>query len=91
VCARLGGDEFVVFAAGCDLDSATEIARRVIAKVSGTEPRLGEREFSVSIGICIATSPDPDFETMYRCADQALYSAKSAGKNRYVIFDRAYA
>jgi len=91
VCARLGGDEFVVFAAGCDLDSATEIARRLIANVSGTEPRLGEREFSVSIGICVATPPDAEFETMYRCADQALYRAKSAGKNRYVIFDPAYA
>ena len=91
VCARLGGDEFVVFATGCDLDAATEIARRIIAKVSSTEPRLGDREFSVSIGICIATPPIADFETMYRCADRALYSAKSAGKNRYVIFDPAYA
>ncbi|MFL6620248.1 MAG: diguanylate cyclase [Povalibacter sp.] len=91
VCARLGGDEFVVFASGCDLDSATEIAQRVLTKVSGTEPRLGEREFSVSIGICIATSSTADFETMYRCADRALYRAKSAGKNQYVIFDPAYA
>jgi diguanylate cyclase (GGDEF)-like protein len=91
VCARLGGDEFVVFATGCDLDAATEIARRIIAKVSSTEPRLGEREFSVSIGICIAAPPDADFETMYRCADRALYRAKSAGKNRYVIFDPSYA
>ena len=30
ICARFGGDEFLIFAAGCDLDAATEIARRIL-------------------------------------------------------------
>ena len=42
--------------------------------------------FGVSIGICVASPPDANFETMYRGADHALYKAKTAGKNRYVIF-----
>ena len=54
ICARFGGDEFLIFAAGCDLDAATEIARRILNKV---EPRTLERAgFGVSIGIDIAAS-----------------------------------
>ena len=75
ICARFGGDEFLIFAAGCDLDAATEIARRILSKV-----RSG-----VSIGIDIAPLNEAKFETMYRRADQALYKAKGAGRNRYVI------
>lgn len=91
VCARLGGDEFMVFATGCDLDAATEIARRIIARVNTEESPDQRARFSVSIGICVASDPATGFETMYRCADQALYRAKSAGKNRYVIFDPVHA
>lgn len=77
ICARFGGDEFLIFAAGCDLDAATEIARRVLNKV-----RSG-----VSIGIDIAPLSEAAFEPMYRRADHALYQAKGAGRNRYVISD----
>ena len=91
VCARLGGDEFMVFATGCDQDAATELARRILAKVSTGEGSTDLADFSVSIGICIASLPEANFESMYRCADTALYQAKSAGKNRYVIFEPAQA
>jgi diguanylate cyclase (GGDEF)-like protein len=85
ICARLGGDEFLIFATGCDIDAATEIARRILNRVYFDEVP-GENNFGVSIGICVASGA-VDFESMYRSADRALYSAKSGGKNRYVIFD----
>jgi diguanylate cyclase (GGDEF)-like protein len=77
ICARFGGDEFLIFAAGCDLDAATEIARRILSKVQS----------GVSIGIDIAPLSDAKFEAMYKRADQALYQAKGTGRNRYVIAD----
>jgi diguanylate cyclase (GGDEF)-like protein len=86
ICARLGGDEFFIFAPGCDLDAATEIARRILAKVYRPETSPGPVNFGVSIGICVESPPDANFESMYRSADRALYKAKTAGKNRYVIF-----
>lgn len=85
VCARLGGDEFLIFANGCDLDAATEIARRVLVRVSATD--TSPLQHGVSIGICVATPPDVSFESMYRCADKALYRAKATGRNRFVVFD----
>lgn len=87
ICARLGGDEFLVFAAGCDLDAATEIARRILGKVGIADITSPRQAFGVSIGICVASPPHANFETLYRSADEALYRAKSAGRNRYVIFD----
>jgi diguanylate cyclase (GGDEF)-like protein len=91
ICARLGGDEFLIFAAGCDLDAATEIARRILSKVYATESKSNLPSSGVSIGICIDNKPNADFETMYRQADEALYRAKSSGKNRYVIYEAAVA
>jgi diguanylate cyclase (GGDEF)-like protein len=85
ICARLGGDEFLIFATGCELDAATEIARRILSRVYSSD--ASQPPFGVSIGICIAPAREAEFETMYRHADQALYRAKAAGKNRYVIFD----
>jgi len=85
ICARLGGDEFMVFAAGCDLDAATEIARRILTQVGDSEATPQRRDFGVSIGISVVTQANADFEAMYRSADEALYKAKSSGRNRYII------
>jgi diguanylate cyclase (GGDEF)-like protein len=90
ICARLGGDEFLIFAAGCDLDAATEVARRLLSKAyAGEHGPL--RSSGLSIGICVAGPAQADFEFMYRSADEALYSAKNSGKNRYVVFAPAAA
>lgn len=87
ICARLGGDEFLIFATGCDLDAATEIARRILSKVYHSDSMPGRTHFGVSIGIYVAAGRGTDFETMYRRADEALYKAKTAGRNRFVIYD----
>lgn len=87
ICARLGGDEFLIFASACDLDSATDIARRILSKVYASDSTPGRSHFGVSIGICIAEPPAVDFETMYRSADMALYRAKMAGRNRFVVYE----
>ena len=91
ICARLGGDEFLIFASGCDLDAATEIARRILSKVYSGEGATDIVNAGVSIGICVYSKSDVEFETMYRQADEALYRAKSSGKNRYVIYQSAVA
>jgi diguanylate cyclase (GGDEF)-like protein len=87
ICARLGGDEFLIFATNCDLDASTEIARRILSKVYASDGRSGRTHFGVSIGICVASGPEVTFEKLYRQADEALYKAKTSGRNRFVIFD----
>jgi diguanylate cyclase (GGDEF)-like protein len=91
VCARMGGDEFLIFASGCDLDAATEIARRILARVYSDDDHTGRSHFGVSIGICVSSGLEANFELLYRRADEALYKAKTAGRNRFVIFDPVFA
>lgn len=90
ICARMGGDEFLVFASGCDLDAATQTARRILNKVAANVVPT-RADFGVSIGICVTAHPGADFGSMYTNADAALYKAKATGKNRYVIYEAAVA
>jgi diguanylate cyclase (GGDEF)-like protein len=83
IAARIGGDEFLVIAPDCTPAAAEHMARRIISAVaapSGTLPRC-----SVSIGITTDKGTVADFDGLYRQADEALYLAKSDGRNRFAV------
>ncbi len=76
VLARYGGEEFAILLAGCDVESAVEIVERVReATVDGE---------TISIGIAIWDGRESGDELVRR-ADDALYEAKRAGRNRVVL------
>jgi diguanylate cyclase (GGDEF)-like protein len=81
---RYGGDEFIALLPETDLFNAYQAAerlRRSIAKViypTETEPV----RITVSIGIAGLKHSSETLETLIERADQALYSAKQAGRNR---------
>ena len=86
--ARLGGDEFALLIEG--VDSAIEaehVARRVLDvlrepfTVSGTSVIV-----RASLGIAVADNSDANAASLMRQADVAMYVAKGAGRNRYVLF-----
>ncbi|WP_373989606.1 EAL domain-containing protein [Duganella sp. BuS-21] len=86
--ARLGGDEFTVIL--CELDStehveriAQEILRRLLQPFD-----LGPEQAFVSASIGITLYPDDalDVDNLLKHADQAMYAAKGAGRNRYSYF-----
>jgi diguanylate cyclase (GGDEF)-like protein len=86
-CARFGGDEFLIFAPDCDTDEAAEIARRILARLSGQWMLLAGARFGVSIGIAVHDGAHADFARMYRDADAALYQAREGGKSRIGVFE----
>jgi diguanylate cyclase (GGDEF)-like protein len=83
-CGRFGGDEFLVLAPNCNTDEALEIAKRILARVSGQPMPLAGARFSVSIGIAVSTHAD--FSQMFRDADAALYQGRQDGKSSIGMF-----
>ncbi len=87
--ARLGGDEFAVLLLG--LRAVEEYAaslNRLLEAISQPIEIKGKLfEVSASIGVALFPMDDQDADTLLRHADQAMYSAKQSGKNRYYLYD----
>jgi diguanylate cyclase (GGDEF)-like protein len=85
--ARLGGDEFVVLAHDTDEAAARALAERVVG-LFRSPYRIGDEEFTVTTSIGVVSMPvrgTSAYDRALRDADLALYDAKSAGKNQYVM------
>lgn len=87
--SRIGGDEFVILLA--DIHSAEEctlILDRLMAAIGESVSASGiQISISASIGVTLYPEDNEDPDTLLRHADQAMYQAKEAGKNRYQLFD----
>jgi diguanylate cyclase (GGDEF)-like protein len=83
--ARYGGEEFAVALPGVDEAGALAVAERIRSRTESTlislAPGITDR-VSVSIGIACAPNDGHDRVTLLRLADEALYRAKQAGRNR---------
>lgn len=93
VCARWGGEEFLVIVPGIDdnevLGMTAEKLRQEIGN-SEVSPDAPGFRLSVSIG-CYLAEPTESIDRMLKAADDALYAAKQAGRNRVVIAPSANA
>jgi diguanylate cyclase (GGDEF)-like protein len=91
VVARLAGDEFAILLEHAQLpETAAKVAQRVLRSMQPAMT-VGDRELQVSVSIGIAIIDD-NYESADRIlhdADLALYRAKTAGRNRFVLFDDA--
>ncbi len=88
--ARLGGDEFVVVLSDLDDVSASLPMLNRLLNAAAQPVRVGEDVLQVSASLGVTFYPqseDVDADQLLRQADQAMYQAKLAGKNRYQIFD----
>ena len=86
IAARYGGDEFAVILPNTDDKGALKIAEKIKSSFDNKIVNFNEMEIKCSFSIGIATFPD-NAETkdqLFNKADEALYKAKSLGKN--VIF-----
>jgi diguanylate cyclase (GGDEF)-like protein/PAS domain S-box-containing protein len=89
--ARLGGDEFTVLLEDLSgADEAIEIAERLQNKLSRPFNLNGHDVFTtVSIGIALSATGYDRAEDVLRDADTAMYRAKTLGKARHEVFDKA--
>jgi diguanylate cyclase (GGDEF)-like protein/PAS domain S-box-containing protein len=87
--SRLGGDEFVLLLAGVsDVHECDHAASRVLAALAAPFAISGNSiVISASIGVTLYPVDGSDADTLLRHADQAMYTAKQAGRNRFHLFD----
>lgn len=86
--ARMGGDEFIVLLDDLhNEEEAERIAEKLVAAVGRPITLMGEEHpVSVSVGVCLYPDGGADAEVLLRNADEAMYFAKSEGRNMYQIF-----
>jgi two-component system cell cycle response regulator len=82
---RYGGEEFLAVIPGCDLSNLIVSAERLRQCMADRpiETNIGPINVTLSIGLASVTGGEPsDAESLIRVADEALYKAKIAGRNR---------
>jgi len=87
--ARMGGDEFALIYNGLEhADECEQVFDRLLASISAPIAVDG-RELCVtaSIGVTLCPLDGSDPERLLAHADQAMYLAKQAGRNRFHLFD----
>jgi diguanylate cyclase (GGDEF)-like protein/PAS domain S-box-containing protein len=87
LAARYGGEEFVLLFPETPADSALELAEAIRGAVQALDipnPRSPTSPWlTVSVGVAtIVPTQLDEIETLFVCADRAMYAAKAAGRNR---------
>ena len=86
VIGRVGGDEFVLLLKEVDMDVVLRKLNQVRARISATTvPGLGHAP-TLSVGVYATCSDDRTYRDVFTRADEALYQAKRAGKNRIQVY-----
>jgi len=93
IVARYGGEEIIVLAPSTPRKTARSLAERLRVKIETASfpipdqagRKIGVLRVTVSIGVACFGPDVRDARTLIRRADEALYEAKGAGRNRVVV------
>jgi two-component system cell cycle response regulator len=88
--ARLGGEEFVIVLPGATESTAVVVAERILDAVASTPfEKIAAQPLSVtiSLGVAVTDQAGDTGDSLLQRADEALYAAKAAGRNRMIIAD----
>ncbi|MDH5622028.1 MAG: diguanylate cyclase [Gammaproteobacteria bacterium] len=87
---RYGGEEFLFILQDTEIDEGRDVAERVRARVNNDAVHSRDVEIWVSLSLGIAQAREKDdADSLIERADQALYAAKLAGRNRVCTKKRA--
>ena len=85
---RFGGEEFLVVCPGADVEVAAMVGNRIREAVENNH--LDTPEFTgnitISIGAAVRNPDVADAQALVKLADEALYGAKDAGRNKVCIY-----
>ena len=81
IIARIGGEEFSIHLPNTSKNTALRIAERLRLEIDNAHLH-GEVKATISLGVAGFDAETEGFDEMFKCADNALYQAKKAGRNR---------
>ena len=87
IAGRYGGDEFMIILPGTSKKGAESLADKLLAVVRTTDIPVRDGEntrLSLSVGVTSIMKADNDIEDLIKRADEAMYAAKQAGRNRVI-------
>ena len=86
--ARYGGEEFVALLPESELAEAGQVAQRLCDRIVAAtfDTNAGPVQLTVSLGVAALDEDCDHLEELVKRADQALYAAKQAGRNRASIW-----
>ena len=87
IIGRLGGEEFGVALPDCDVDGAVARIEHLRATLNRQRTDDDEPAITMSFGVA-EMNREPTLDVLYAHADQALYDAKDAGRNRVITVAR---
>jgi diguanylate cyclase (GGDEF)-like protein/PAS domain S-box-containing protein len=92
IIGRTGGEEFAILLPETELDSAFLLAERIRSSVESSALKFNKAilPYSVSIGVAVKAAEKMRIEELLSRADEALYQAKEAGRNRIRIHIAAH-
>lgn len=84
---RWGGDEFFIILPDTPLDGAEQAGGSLTRDIAGMRvpTRAGVVSPTISVGVAVAEAGEADPMMLVARADEALYRAKHAGRNRFVV------
>lgn len=89
ILGRFGGEEFIILLPATDLNEACQVAERIRNHLEKQKIFVNGYQISitVSIGVSDIMQSRGSIDLLFTQADEALYSAKWAGRNQVVIYD----
>jgi diguanylate cyclase (GGDEF)-like protein len=77
---RLGGEEFLIILPGVAETVGLQIAERLRSCIEQSKPT--GIDITISLGLSAGCGAEVQYESLFKAADEALYAAKRAGRNR---------
>ncbi len=92
VVGRLGGEEFAILMPDVTQIEAKAIAHRILTGIADQVIEVGEHSLrvTISIGAAFSQYSGQNWESLFACADSALYQAKDGGRNVIAIYEATH-